>query len=257
MKLLLRYPNYFLKKSVSRGWNIGKLGYMLLTGISFLFGIAFGQFLGNLPVGVLLGLFFAYMIPMELLERVEKRRTREVREILIDAIRGIQTAYAVNHQLLYAIEVTLPTMKSPAKEAFQKVLAIERTGKPLSVSLQALKDFFPIKELEFFVRSCDLIHETGGKNSMVLFDRSIKALETVHELEEDLDAEVNQRRTESRYLFFLLLVELAFFQIVGVLSFNMPLLEESKWFIFGMLFLNIFAWFYGKHLIKKKRERFT
>lgn len=92
---------------------------------------------------------------------------------------------------------------------------------------------------------------------MVLFERSIKVLETVHELESELDAEINARRTESRYLFFLLLVELIFFHLVGTLSFNMPLLEESKWLVFGMLFFNMFAWFYGKQLVKKKRERFS
>lgn len=255
LRLLLRHPQYFLHKSARLEWNIGKAGYALLTGISFLLGMAFGQFLGNLPVGVLLGVFFAYMIPMELLERVEKKRTHEVREILIDAIRGIQTAYAVNHQLLYAIEVTLPTMQNPAKEAFQKVLAIERTGKPLSV--EAIRDHFPIKELEFFIRSCDLIHETGGKNAMVLFERSIRILETVHELESELDVEINARRTETRYLFILLLIELIFFQLVGIFSFNMPLLEESKWIVFAMMLLNIFAWFYGKQLVKKKRDNFA
>lgn len=229
---------------------------MALTFGSFAVGGLFGWMIAGTLTALLLGCFMAYVIPVEWLEKIEKRNLAHQQDVLVDAIHSIQNAYTATGSLVAAIETSLTMMRQPAADAFQKVLASVRSGESLSEAMTALKQVFPIRELDFFIRCSDVIEQTGGRHALVLLERSVRLIEDAKRREEEFDTEMAVRYTESRHLFALFLFEAAVFRLFDLLNPDVqiggPLLDVL---IALLLAINIGAWFmFRSQVFQAKRK---
>lgn len=256
MEQIISYPRRFVEKARRNHWSIGMSGFVGLTIGSFVVGGLFGWMIAGMVTGALLGCFMAYMVPLEWLERIEKRNTEHQRVVLVDAIRSIQNAYTATGSLVAAMETSLPMMRQPAADAFQQVLVAARTGKSLSEAMAPLKKEFLLRELDFFIRSSDVIEKAGGRHALVLMERSVQLIEDAKSREEAFDAEMAVRYTESRHLFGLFLFEAAAFRLFEAMNPDIqiggPFLDVL---IALLLATNICAWFvFKRQVIQAKRK---
>jgi len=211
-------PWRFLQEVHALKLPMSRWGYGALFGTSGLFGFSLGTLLGNAALGAGMALFFAYAIPGEWLEWMHQRRQKKMRSLWIEAVRNLRTSYLVCGSLRQAMVMSLPHFPDEVRPYFQHMIDQEQAGLPFHPVME--QDRFLLPELTYVLELAQLLDRVGGPDGEMLLEDAIDRLEEAGRRVEEFEQEVAARRTETRHLFALFLVELLFLRLVGSVYFS-------------------------------------
>jgi len=211
-------PWHFLEEAHALKLPMSRWGYGALLGTSGLFGFSLGALLGNAALGAGMALFFAYAIPGEWLEWMRQRRQKKMRSLWIEAVRMLRTSYLVCGSLRQAMVMSLPHLPEEVRPYFQHM--IDRDQGMTSSHPMMEQDRVLLPELTYVLELAQLLDRVGGPDGEILLEDAIDRLEEAGRRVEEFEQEVAARRTETRHLFALFLVELLFLRLVGSVYFS-------------------------------------
>lgn len=166
--------------------DINKMYQLVLLG-PIVIGIAgFILFpVGRKLIGLIIGVFFGYLIPRLYVGRLIVVRKQKFNDQLMDAIMIMSSSFRGGLSLVQAFESVSEEMPEPAKGEFGVVLGENKMGVSLDESLNRLYLRMPSPAMEQMVTAILLARETGG-NLPVIFSRIVNSTRERRKIEKNL-----------------------------------------------------------------------
>lgn len=166
--------------------ELKKMYRLVLIG-PFVMGIA-GFFLfpeGKNLIGLIVGVFFGYLLPRMYVGHLIKLRNQKFNDQLMDAIMIMSSSFRGGLSLVQAFESVSEEMPEPVKGEFGVVLGENKMGVSLDESLNRLYMRMPSPGLQQMVTAILLARETGG-NLPIIFTRIVNSTRERKKIEKNL-----------------------------------------------------------------------
>lgn len=185
-----------------------RLWGLLLVAIFVLFGFV----LKMLPIGVALGLL-AYIAPRHILDLLIRRRTKLLRDQLVNASVGIGNAVKAGLSLAQGIETICDETPDPLAAEFRRIVFEFDRGRPLKEALEQVRLRLQLEAFTLFALAIEVAIDRGGRLNEAL-DRISGSLQEHQRLERKLDAETSAGRQAVSILTFFPVVFLGLFYLL-------------------------------------------
>jgi tight adherence protein B len=175
-----RVDRYLREEELKKMYQLVYLGPVAL-------GIAGGIFFpeGRRWVGVLVGVFFGYLLPRMYVGRLIAVRKQKFNDQLVDAIMIMSSSFRGGLSLVQAFESVVDEMPEPTKGEFGVVLGENKMGVSLDESLHRLHKRMPSPAMQQMVTAILLARETGG-NLPNIFTRIVNSTRERKKVEKNL-----------------------------------------------------------------------
>jgi tight adherence protein B len=175
-----RVDRYLREEEIKKMYQLTLLGPIALG--------AAGIFLfpnGKQLIGLVIGVFFGYLLPRMYVGHLIKVRKDKFNDQLMDAIMIMSSSFRGGLSLVQAFESVSDEMPEPAKGEFGVVLGENKMGVSLDESLNRLYLRMPSPAMQQMVTAILLARETGG-NLPVIFSRIVSSTRERKKIEKNL-----------------------------------------------------------------------
>ncbi len=142
-----------------------------LIAVLIIIGAAFAGYalnFGVMQMAVAIGLSIGLGLPLMILSRMASKRTRKMQEqfpVALDIfIRGLRSG----HPVAAALDLLTKEMEDPIGSEFGLVMDEVAYGADLRDALQSMADRWGLEDIQMFVVSLSVQHETGGNLAEIL-----------------------------------------------------------------------------------------
>ena len=174
--------------------------------------IALGSWVG--PTWGLLSLAIALALPPLLLRRQVQARTQRLESQLSVGLRSISTSTRAGLVLPQALRVVSESLAPPLSQEIAVSLQAYRLGQPLNEALSAMGERVGSRDLQMVLSVIPIAQRSGGRMAH-LFEETAQALESIRELEANIQASTAQGRMQA---WVLVMMAPAFMGVLHLLS---------------------------------------
>jgi tight adherence protein B len=186
-----RIDRYLAEEEIKKMYQLVFLGPIVL-GIAG--AILFPE--GRKFIGLIVGVFFGYLLPRMYIGRLIAVRKRKFNDQLIDAIMIMSSSFRGGLSLIQAFESVADEMPEPAKGEFGVVLGENKMGVSLDESLNRLYLRMPSPAMQQLVTAILLARETGG-NLPIIFSRIVSSTRERKKIEKNLQTLTMQGKIQA------------------------------------------------------------
>ena len=172
---------YMREDELKKMYQLALLGPVVLGAAGFIFFPA-----GKQLIGLILGVFFGYMLPRMHVGRLIAERKKKFDDQLTDAIMIMSSSFRGGLSLVQAFESVADEMPEPARSEFGVVLGENKMGVSLDESLNRLYTRMPSPAMQQMVTAILLARETGG-NLPTIFSRIVSTTRERKKIEKNLE----------------------------------------------------------------------
>ena len=140
---------------------------------------------GKKFIGIVVGVFFGYLLPRMYIGRLITQRKVKFNDQLTDAIMIMSSSFRGGLSLVQAFESVSDEMPEPVKGEFGVVLGENKMGVSLDESLHRLYQRMPSPAMQQMVTAILLARETGG-NLPMIFTRIVNSTRERKKIEKNL-----------------------------------------------------------------------
>jgi len=140
---------------------------------------------GKKLIGIIIGVFFGYLLPRMYIGHLIKQRKIKFNDQLTDAIMIMSSSFRGGLSLVQAFESVSDEMPEPVKGEFGVVLGENKMGVSLDESLHRLYQRMPSPAMQQMVTAILLARETGG-NLPMIFTRIVNSTRERKKIEKNL-----------------------------------------------------------------------
>jgi len=140
---------------------------------------------GRKLIGIIVGVFFGYLLPRMYINRLITQRKVKFNDQLTDAIMIMSSSFRGGLSLVQAFESVSDEMPEPVKGEFGVVLGENKMGVSLDESLHRLYQRMPSPAMQQMVTAILLARETGG-NLPMIFTRIVNSTRERKKIEKNL-----------------------------------------------------------------------
>ena len=140
---------------------------------------------GRKIIGLIIGVFFGYMLPRLYVSRLISVRKQKFNDQLTDSIMIMSSSFRGGLSLVQAFESVVDEMPEPSKGEFGVVLGENKMGVSLDESLNRLFLRMPSPAMQQMVTAILLARETGG-NLPIIFTRIVNSTRERKKVEKNI-----------------------------------------------------------------------
>jgi tight adherence protein B len=175
-----RVDRFLSEEEIKKMYQLTLLGPVVIGIAGF---VLFPE--GRKLIGLIVGVFFGYLLPRMYVGRLIDIRKQKFNEQLMDAIMIMSSSFRGGLSLVQAFESVSDEMPEPVKGEFGVVLGENKMGVSLDESLNRLYRRMPSPAMQQMVTAILLARETGG-NLPIIFTRIVNSTRERRKIEKNL-----------------------------------------------------------------------